>query len=77
MELKFKAAVLQYKDMVWDKPTDSDGNIKGDFPVFSYQRRTLRDIFGTEGSANMVILSLFALLSFTAAYVVFLWYDVR
>ncbi|MCE5251675.1 ABC transporter permease [bacterium] len=76
-EQRVKDAVIQYKDMVWNKPTDSDGNVVGDFPPFSYQRRSLEDILAKEGFANLLVLTLFALLSFTAAYVVFLRYDVR
>ena len=76
-EDRVKTAVLNYKDMLWNKPTDSDGNIIGDFPAFTYRRRTIREVMNDEGFANFIILVLYAFVSFTAAYVAFLRYDVR
>ena len=72
-----KEAVLNYKDMVWNKPTDSGGNILGDFPVFTFKRSSLKEVLATGGLTNCAILILYTLLSFAAAYVAFLRYDVR
>ena len=76
-ERRLKQAVLQYKNLVWDKPVDSSGNIQGDFPAFSYQRTSVREVLNAEGLSNLAVLILFNILGFSAAYVAFLRYDVR
>ena len=76
-ERRLKQAVLQYKNFVWDKPIDSAGNIQGDFPAFSYQRNSVREVLNAEGLSNLAVLILFNILGFSAAYVAFLRYDVR
>lgn len=76
-ERRLKQAVLQYKNLVWDKPTDSGGNIKGEFPAFSYQRSSVREVLNAEGLGNLLVLILFNIVAFSAAYVAFLRYDVR
>jgi len=76
-EHKLKQAVLNYKDFVYGKPVDSDGNLIGDFPAFSFQRSSVKEVLNAEGMINLTILILFNVLVFTAAYVAFLRYDVR
>ena len=76
-ENRLKRAVLRYKDMVWNKPTDSGGNILGEFPPFSFKRSSISEVLTTEGLMNLTILILFNILAFTASYVAFLRYDVR
>lgn len=76
-ERSLKQAVVQYKDLIWDKPVDSDGNISGDFPAFSYRRSSVSQVMSEGGLGNLAILLLFNILFFTVAYVSFLRYDVR
>ena len=76
-EHKMKEAVLNYKDMVWNKPIDSGGNILGDFPAFTFKRSTIKEVLAAGGLMNFTILILFNLISFAAAYVAFIRYDVR
>ncbi len=76
-ERRLKLAVVEYKNLIWDKPTDSDGNIIGDFPAFSYDRSTISQVLNFSGLSNLLVLILFNVLFFSAAYVAFLKYDVR
>ena len=76
-EHRMKEAVLNYKNMVWNKPIDSGGNILGDFPAFTFRRSAIKEVLAAGGLTNCAILILFNLLSFSAAYVAFLRYDVR
>ena len=76
-ERKLKNVVLQYKSVVWDKSIDSGGNLIGDFPAFSFQRSSVKEVLNAEGMINLTILILFNLLIFAASYVAFLRYDVR
>lgn len=76
-ERHVKNAVLQYKNRVYGQDTDSDGNVIGDVPVFSYGRLSLSDVLNSESLGNFIILFMFNLLFFSAAYVAFLRYDVR
>ncbi|MFH1071789.1 MAG: ABC transporter permease subunit [Candidatus Glassbacteria bacterium] len=76
-ERRAKQAVLEYKNQVWDKPTDSSGKIEGDFSAFSYQRSPVREIMAQGGLINLAVLLLFNTIAFSAAYVAFLRYDVR
>ncbi len=76
-ERRLKQSVVEYKNQVWNKPTDSDGNIIGEFPVFSYQRSPLRQVLNFGRMSNFLVLVLFNVVFFAAAYVVFLRYDVR
>ncbi len=76
-ERKLKQAVLRYKDFVYDKPIDSGGNLLGDFPAFSFQRSSVKEVLSAEGFINLTILIMFNVLIFAAAYVAFLRYDVR
>jgi ABC-type transport system involved in multi-copper enzyme maturation permease subunit len=76
-ERRLKQVVVEYKNQIWDKPTDSDGNIVGEFPSFSYERTSIAQVLDFSGMSNLLVLILFNVLFFTAAYVVFLRYDVR
>jgi ABC-type transport system involved in multi-copper enzyme maturation permease subunit len=76
-ERSVKDAVVSYRERVWNVPTDSGGNLLGEFPAFSYTRIPLRRILAGEGVADLVILMLFAVLGFAGSYVAFLKYDVR
>jgi len=76
-ERRLKQAVVEYKNQVWNKPTDSDGNIIGEFPAFSYQRSSLSQVLNFARMSNLLVLFLFNVLFFAGAYVVFLKYDVR
>ena len=72
-----KQAVVEYKNQIWNKPTDSDGNIIGEFPAFSYQRSSINQVLNFGRMSNLLVLVLFNVLFFAGAYVVFLKYDVR
>jgi len=50
-ERRLKQAVVEYKNLIWDKPTDSDGNIVGEFPAFSYDRSTISQVLNFSGIA--------------------------
>jgi len=76
-EDRIKQTVLQYKNQVFGRNTDSDGNLIGKFPNFSYDRVRLADVLNGESLGNFLILVLFILLFFSTAYVAFLRYDVR
>ncbi len=76
-ENRVKTAVLAYKNSLWNRPTDSDGNLIGDFPVFSYERSSLRETLNAQSLMHALILVLFTFLFFSASYVAFLKYDVR
>lgn len=76
-ERRVKGAVLLYKDSVWDKETDSDGNLLGDFAAFSYSRSALSEVLHSSGLSNLLIIVIFNILFFAASYVAFLRYDVR
>lgn len=76
-EQRLKQSVVAYKNLIWDKPTDSDGNIVGEFPAFSYDRSSISQVLNFSGMGNLLILILFNVLFFSAAYVAFLKYDVR
>jgi len=76
-EYRLKQAVVAYKNLIWDKPTDSDGNIVGEFPAFSYDRSSISQVLNVGGMSNLLALILFNVLFFSAAYVSFLRYDVR
>lgn len=76
-ERRLKQAVVEYKNLIWDKPTDSDGNIIGEFSAFSYDRSSISQVLNFSGMSNLLILILFNVLFFAAAYVSFLKYDVR
>ncbi len=70
-ERRLKRAVLQHKDILWD------WDEKGDRPVFSYQRSSVKEVLDQGGLSNFLILILLNVLFFTGAYVTFLRYDVR
>lgn len=76
-ERRMKDAVLAYRGKVWSTPTDSGGNLIGEFPVFSYSRIPLSRILAGEGLINLAVLALFTMLCFAGTYVAFLKYDVR
>jgi len=76
-EVRVKQTVLQYKNQVFGQDTDSDGNLIGEFPAFSYARMRLTDVLNLESLGNFLILLLFNILFFSIAYVAFLRYDVR
>jgi ABC-type transport system involved in multi-copper enzyme maturation permease subunit len=69
-EDRLKNAVVEYMSA-----KDNDGN--GGRPRFTYQSTSCRAVLGRGGLNNLVILVLFDLLFFVAAYVLFLRYDVR
>jgi len=71
-ERKLKRAVLEYVDITGDWDDE-----KGDKPVFSYQRSSVKEILGRDGLGNCLILILFNILFFSGAYVTFLRYDAR
>ena len=75
-ERKLKRAASQYYDSlkVWNRKNDKE---KGKYPVFSYQRSSLKEVFGPKSLSNCLILILCNILFFTGASVVFLRYDVR
>ena len=76
-ERRLKQAIVEYKNQVWNKPTDSDGNIIGEFSAFSYARSSLSQVLNFCGMGNLLVLILFNVLFLAGAYVVFLKYDVR
>jgi ABC-type transport system involved in multi-copper enzyme maturation permease subunit len=76
-EQRLKQALLQYKNTIWDKPVDSDGNLKGEFSPFNFKRSSITSVLANGGISNGMILILFNLLVFSATYVAFLRYDVR
>ena len=76
-EQRVKQAVLTYKNSMFGRKTDSDGNITGETPAFTYQRRSLGDRMDGESWANLGILLLFNLLFSVSGAVFFLKYDVR
>lgn len=77
-ERRLKQAVLQYKNLVVDKPFDIQTfSFKGELPIFSYQRSPVREVLNAEGFTNLLVLILFNIVAFSAAYVALLRYDVR
>jgi len=77
-ERRLKQAVLQYKNLVVDKPFDiQTASYKGELPIFSYQRNPVREVLNAEGFTNLLVLILFNIVAFSAAYVALLRYDVR
>jgi len=76
-ESRLKSAVLDYKDRVFGRETDSDGNVVGEIPRFTYNRYGLADRLNSETWANIGILLLFCLLFIVSSFVGFLRYDVR
>lgn len=76
-EQKVKQSVLDYKNAVFGRKTDSDGNVIGETPAFTYKRLNLADRMGKETWAGIGILLLFNLLFLVAGAVSFLKYDVR
>ena len=71
-ERKLKRAVLEYMDIIEDWNDDT-----GDKPFFSYRRSSMKEVLGTGGLSNGLVLILLNVLFFTGAYVAFLRYDVR
>ena len=69
-ERRFKKAVLQYKNLVWNKE-------KKDISPFTFQRNSIKEVLDFRELSNLVILILFNMLFFVSAYVAFLRYDVR
>ncbi|MFB0554321.1 MAG: ABC transporter permease [Phycisphaerae bacterium] len=76
-EHRLKRAVLQYKDLIRDNSSDSDGNLVGNFTPFSFQRSSIKEILSVGGLSNLAILIFFDILFFVSAYAAFLRYDVR
>ncbi|MCP4256030.1 MAG: ABC transporter permease subunit [Planctomycetes bacterium] len=76
-ERKLKRAILQYKDLIRDNPSDSDGNLIGNFTPFAYQRSSIKETLSLGGLSNLAILIFFNMLFFVSAYAAFLRYDVR
>ncbi|HUU20730.1 MAG TPA: ABC transporter permease subunit [Sedimentisphaerales bacterium] len=71
-ERRLKRAVLQHRDIIRDWDDE-----KGDRPVFSYRRSSVKEVLDQGGLSNFLILILFNVLFFAGAYVTFLRYDVR
>ncbi|MFB0554471.1 MAG: ABC transporter permease [Phycisphaerae bacterium] len=71
-ERRLKRAILQHRDILRDWDDE-----KGDRPVFSYRRSSVKEVLGRGGLGNFLILILFNVLFFAGAYVIFLRYDVR
>ena len=71
-ERRLKRAILQHRDILrgWSDK-------KGDRPVFSYRRSSVKEVLDQGGLGNFLILILFNILFFAGAYVIFLRYDVR
>jgi len=69
-ERRLKQAVLEYKNLVWNKA-------KEDISAFSFKRSLIKDVLYFGGLGNLVIIILFNMLFFVATYVTFLRYDVR
>ena len=69
-EHKLKAAVLQYKDLVWNKQ-------KKHISRFTFQRSSIDETLYSGGLINFMILILSNVLFFVSAHVAFLRYDVR
>jgi ABC-type transport system involved in multi-copper enzyme maturation permease subunit len=77
-ERRLKEAVLQYKNLAWDKPTKfMGGQGKNSSPAFTFQRSSVKEALYLSGLSNFLIVILFNVLFFVSAYVAFLWYDVR
>lgn len=76
-EKRVKQSVLQYKNQVFGMETDSDGNLIGEFPSFDYRRLSMAETMNAESWGNILILMLFNFVFLSAAYVMFLRYDVR
>jgi ABC-type transport system involved in multi-copper enzyme maturation permease subunit len=73
---RLKLAVLEYKDTV-RKLQFPPREEKVSFPAFSFSRRGLGEILESGGLTDLAVLVFSVLFCFTAAYVVFLRYDVR
>ncbi|MDR2038614.1 MAG: ABC transporter permease [Bacteroidales bacterium] len=73
---RLKNHVWEYYNTVKDAPSDSDGNLTGDFPVFSYQRTKLTEVLSQNITSYAILLFFIALL-FTGAYAFFMKYDLR
>jgi ABC-type transport system involved in multi-copper enzyme maturation permease subunit len=76
-ERRLKNSILQYKNQIYNRPSDSDGNITGEIPVFTFKRSNISTLLTIKNLGNLFVLILFNILFFTASYVVFLRYDVR
>ncbi|MCK5147464.1 ABC transporter permease subunit [bacterium] len=76
-ERHVKQAILTYKDLIFGNDTDSDGNITGITPAFSFHRLSISSRLNSETLANIGILIIFNFIFFSAAYVAFLKYDIR
>jgi ABC-type transport system involved in multi-copper enzyme maturation permease subunit len=76
-ERRLKRSVLRYKDLIKDNPSDSDGNLVGNFTPFSFQRSSVKEILSAGGLSSMAILIFFNVLFLVSAYAAFLRYDVR
>ncbi|MFH1071570.1 MAG: hypothetical protein V1794_18265, partial [Candidatus Glassbacteria bacterium] len=75
--LNLKRAYLAYKDIYLSHPLDVTGEVKGDYPAFTYQRLSLMEVLQGGGLVNFTILLLQNVVLFAAVYVLFLRYDVR
>jgi len=76
-ERKAKHDILTYKGLIWNRESDSDGNLTGTFPIFTYQRMGIADLLCRDGIVNLLLLIIYSLILFSASYVIFLRYDVR
>jgi len=76
-EMKAKHDVLNYKNMIWNRESDSDGNLTGTFPFFSYQRISIADLLSGDTTVNLILLIIYNVIFFTVSYVGFLRYDIR
>jgi len=76
-DTKLKQAVFRYKDSVFSNSTDAEEVLPDDVPRFSFVRSSVIEVMSDEGFLNLMVLLLFAIAAFSAAYVSFLRYDVR
>ncbi len=76
-EIRLKEAVVRFKNAIWAMPTNSNGDLVGEFPPFSFERGTVSQNFGGDGLVNIVIILLYLLLAYAGSYTAIIRYDVR
>jgi ABC-type transport system involved in multi-copper enzyme maturation permease subunit len=76
-ERRLKEAAKDYKDLLIQMYTDGTLTEESKAPQFHHQRSSVKEILAAGGLRNCLLLIVFNLLFFIAAYVSFLQYDVR
>ena len=76
-EARLKETVVRYKNTVWNKPTDSDGNITGEFSPFTFDREKITQSMSGDNLINITIILLYLILAFAGSWAAFILYDVR